>query len=101
MGAGDCGGVREHGMFGNREASRDLRDPSWSWSGSKRIEYADRNGSLLRKANAATEVGLVHTYSERGRAAYMGKGRGRVQLSRGNIDRTHGDGERCPRNWLR
>src|ERR1035437_464466 len=26
--AGDCGGVREHGMFGNG-SSRNLRDPLW------------------------------------------------------------------------
>ena len=31
-------------------------------------------------------------YSERGKAAYRGKGQGRVRLSRGNTDRTHGDG---------
>jgi hypothetical protein len=47
------------------------------------------------------EVGLAHTYSERGKAAYMGKGRGRLRLSRGNINRTHGDGQRCQHNWLR
>jgi hypothetical protein len=84
-----------------QEASRNLRDPSWSWSGRKRIEYAYRNGSFLREANAAMEVGLAHTYSERGKAAYMGKGRGRLRLSRGNINRTHGDGQRCQHNWLR
>lgn len=58
-----------------QEASRNLRDPSWSWSGCMQAEYAYRNGSFLREAKAAMEVGLAHMYSERGRAAYMGKRR--------------------------
>src|ERR1039457_88388 len=49
-------------------------------------------GTLLRKVDAALEVGLVHRYSERGRAAYRGKGRGRVRLGWGNTGRTCGDG---------
>jgi len=38
------------------------------------------------------EVGLARRYSERGKAAYKGKGRGRARLAEGHITCTHGDG---------
>jgi hypothetical protein len=41
MTAGDCGGVKEHGTSGNGSV-RNLGDPPPSWSGSQRIEYANR-----------------------------------------------------------
>src|SRR5690349_3029654 len=51
------------------------------------------NEAVLRGAEASVEVGPAHRYSERGRAAYMGKGRGRVRRGWRNIARTHGGGE--------
>src|SRR6516162_4896057 len=48
--------------------------------------------TIHRGADAAVEVGLARRYSERGKAAYKGKGRGRARLAEGHITCTHGDG---------
>lgn len=93
--AGDCGGVLEHGTSGNGSV-RNLGDPPPSWFACEPSRPTER--TILREADATVEVGLAHRYSERGKAAYMGKGRGRVRLGWRNTARTHGDGKRCQHN---
>jgi hypothetical protein len=54
----DCGGVREHGAFGNGSL-RNLRDPRWSGLVAETSGVCWTNGTFLRKANAAVEAGFA------------------------------------------
>ena len=73
MVAGDCDGVVGTARSEN-EASRNLRDPLWSRPRQRRIEYAGRYGSFLRKADAAVEVGFAGSTPSVGKPRTWGSG---------------------------
>jgi hypothetical protein len=73
MVTGDCGGVREHGTFGNG-SSRNLRDPRWSRLGAETSGVCRTNGTFLRKANAAVEVGFAGSTQSAGKLRTRGSG---------------------------
>jgi len=56
------------------EVSRNLRDPLRSSLGADRSEYAGRYGLLLRKANAAVEVGSADSTWSAGKPSTWGSG---------------------------
>src|SRR6202049_1705720 len=70
---GDCGGVREHGTFGNgsiEEPERSL----WSRLVAETSGVCWTNGTFLRKANAAVEVGFAGSTQSAGKLRTRGSG---------------------------
>jgi hypothetical protein len=73
MVTGDCGGS-ESTARSETEALRNLRDPRWSRLVAETSRVCWTNGTFLRKANAAVEVGFAGSTQSAGKLRTRGSG---------------------------
>jgi len=74
MVTGDCGGVREHGTFGNGSIEEPERSTVVSARSGNERSMLDEWRTFLRKANAAVEVGFAGSTQSAGKLRTRGSG---------------------------